>query len=54
MHTRNGSRDLNEVYEIQHASMSEIWLRENVVSYEETKQQKKEKVYKDLVKEKDQ
>ena len=34
--------------------VSKIWLRENVVSYQETKQQRKVKVRKALLKEKEQ
>ena len=34
---------LGEFYDLQHASMTEIWLRDNFVSYQETKQQMKAK-----------
>ena len=43
---------LNEVYEIQQAATFEIRIRENVVAYQETKQQRKEKLCKALLKEK--
>ena len=45
---------LSEVYEVQQAGASEMQLRENVVSYQETKQQKKAKARKALLKEKEQ
>ena len=45
---------LNEVYEIQQEAVSKIRLRENVVAYQETKQQQKENLHKALLKEKEQ
>ena len=44
--------DLSEVYEIQQEATLEIRLRENVVAYQETKQGKKAKACKALLKKK--
>ena len=45
---------LEEVYNIQQGVVFEIWLRENAISYQATKQQRKEKLCKALLKEKEQ
>ena len=44
---------LEEVYNIQQATASEIWLRENFIAYQKTKQQWKVKLHKALLKEKE-
>ena len=40
----------SEFYGLQQVAASKIWLWENVVSYQETKQQRKEKAWKALLK----
>ena len=54
MHLEFSKLPLSEVYELQQASISEIRLRENDVAYQETKQQRKVKAHKALLKEKEQ
>ena len=44
---------LCEVYEVQQVAIYEIWLRENDVSYQAAKHQRKEKVQKSLLKDKE-
>ena len=44
---------LCEVYEVQQVAVSEIWLRENDVSYHEAKYQRKPKACKALLKDKE-
>ena len=41
---------LSEVYKVQQETASEMQLRENVVAYQETKQQNKAKAHKALLK----
>ena len=45
---------LSEVYEVQQEAAMEMRLRENVVAYQATKQQRKVKAHKSLLKEKEQ
>ena len=49
MHIEFSKLSLNEVYEIQ-----QVRLRENVIAYQETKQQNKEKAWNSLVRDKEQ
>ena len=44
---------LSEVYEVQQEGATKMRLRENVVSYQETKQQNKAKACKELLKKKE-
>ena len=54
MHLDFSKLPLSEVYELQQEAVSEIRLRENDVAYQETKQQRKVKAHKSLLKEKEQ
>ena len=54
MHIDFSKLSLSEVYGLQQETASKIQLRENVIAYQETKQQRKAKVHKALLKDKEQ